>query len=219
MQFIDSLSAEGTTLILLLFTALVFGFLIGRIKAYVFQNRGEALLSSKIKQKFPPPDYHLLNHVTLPTKDGSTQIDHILVSRYGVFVIETKNYKGWIFASENARQWTQVLYNTKFRFQNPLRQNYKHLCVVRELLDFLPPENINPAVVFTGDASFKKGIPDGVFTLSDFLDYVTSRPTEVMSLNRVQFCVGRLEMNRYSVTKETDLQHISNLRRRYGDFK
>jgi len=43
--------------------------------------------------------YTLLKNVTLPTADGTTQIDHVIVSRYGVFVIETKNMKGWIFGS------------------------------------------------------------------------------------------------------------------------
>lgn len=47
--------------------------------------------------------YHRMNNVTLPlASGGSTQIDHIIVSRYGIFVIETKNYKGWIFGEERA---------------------------------------------------------------------------------------------------------------------
>ena len=60
---------------------------------------------------FPEAEYHLMNNITLPFKDGTTQIDHILVSRYGIFVIETKHYKGWIFGDENSKNWTQVLYN------------------------------------------------------------------------------------------------------------
>ena len=40
--------------------------------------------------------YHLIKNVTLPTEEGSTQIDHIIVSEYGIFVVETKNMKGWI---------------------------------------------------------------------------------------------------------------------------
>ncbi len=46
-------------------------------------------------------DYHLIKDVTLPTEDGgTTQIDHIIVSRYGIFVVETKNMQGWIFGGE-----------------------------------------------------------------------------------------------------------------------
>jgi restriction system protein len=78
--------------------ALVVGFALGRYRTHVFQNRSEAKVSRALKMRFVAPDYHLLNHVTLCLKDGTTQIDHVLVSRFGIFVVETKEYKGWIFA-------------------------------------------------------------------------------------------------------------------------
>jgi hypothetical protein len=56
------------------------GFTIGRYRASSYQNRGEALLSRVVQTNFGPPDYHLMNHVTLRLKDGTTQVDHILVS-------------------------------------------------------------------------------------------------------------------------------------------
>jgi len=31
-----------------------------------------------------------------PVNNEKLQIDHIVVSKYGVFVVETKNIKGWI---------------------------------------------------------------------------------------------------------------------------
>ena len=164
-----------------------------------------------------PPDYHLLNHVTLRFNSETTQIDHVLISRFGVFVIETKNYKGWIFAGSGDRYWTQVLYRAKFTFQNPLRQNYRHVAAIRELLDFLPPDAIHQVVVFTGNAEFKTTVPDGVFTLAEFPAYVERHATEVMSANRVQFCVGRLETARLSITKRTDVEHVQQLRRWYGN--
>ena len=65
--------------------------------------------------------YTLFKNVTLPTEDGSTQIDHVIVSRYGVFVIETKNMKGWIFGSPQQKIWTQKIYRHTSKFQNPLQ--------------------------------------------------------------------------------------------------
>jgi Nuclease-related domain len=199
--------------------ALGVGFAFGRYRTHVFQNRGEARLSGALKRRFVPPDYHLLNHVTLRQKDGTTQIDHVLVSRFGIFVIETKDYRGWIFAGADDRYWTQVLYRAKFRFQNPIRQNYRHVCAIRELLDFLPADAIRSIVVFTADAEFKTPIPDGVFTLAGFLAYLERYATEVMSANRVQFCVGRLETARLSITRATDVEHVQKLRGRYGSHE
>lgn len=200
--------------------ALVIGYVLGRYhgryRTHVFQNSGEARLSHALKMRLVGPDYHLLNHVTLPLKDGTTQIDHVLVSRFGIFVIETKDYTGWIFAGPNDRYWTQVTFSDKYRFQNPIRQNYRHVRAVQELLDFLPADVVRSVVVFTGDAEFKTNIPDGVFTLEGFLDYVEGHAAEIVSINRVQFCVGRLETARLSITNATDVEHVERLRRRYG---
>jgi hypothetical protein len=198
--------------------AFLIGLLLGRFRASrdQYQNSGETLLSSTVLVNFKSPDYHLLNHVTLPLKDGTTQVDHILVSRFGVFVIETKDYKGWIFANPKQASWTQVLFNSKFRFQNPIHQNFRHVRAVQDLLDFLPPEAIRSVVVFTGDAEFKTEVPAGVFNLAGFVDYIRENTTAVMSLNRLQFCVGRLETTRLAISGKTDVEHVESLERRHG---
>jgi len=207
------------TALVALLVALPIGFYLGRYRTHLFQNRGEARLSAALMKRFAAPDYHLLNHVTLRLRERTTQIDHILVSRFGLFVIETKDYRGWIFGSPDDRYWTQVFYRAKYRFQNPLRQNYKHVRAVQELLEFLPDDAIRPAVVFTGNAVFKTTVPAGVFSLAGFLTYIESQTVEVMSINRVQFCVGRLETARHSITKITDVEHVQRLRRRYASHE
>lgn len=204
-----------------IFCALTVGFVIGRYRAYrviKFQNSGEALLSSAMLKNFNPPDYHLMNHVTIPMKDGTTQIDHILVSRFGVFVIETKDFSGWIFANANQANWTQVLFKAKFKFQNPIQQNFRHVSAVQELLDFLPPGAVKSAVVFTGEAEFKTAPPKGVFRdLPGCINFIRGHTVEVMSINRVQFCVGRLETTRLAVSRKTDVEHVESLARRHGN--
>jgi len=82
---------------------------------------------------------------------GTTQIDHVIVSRYGAFVVETKNMSGWIFGAERDAQWTQKFRKSSFRFQNPLRQNYKHTETPAELLG-LPRDTIKSVIVFVGGA-------------------------------------------------------------------
>lgn len=203
--------------------ALAIGFVIGRYRRYrrasAFQNRGEALVSRIVREHFGPPDFHLLNHITLALADGTTQIDHILVSRFGVFVIETKHYKGWIFANAKHANWTQVLFRKKFQLQNPLLQNYRHVRAVQSLLDFLPPDDIKSVVVFTGEAEFRTEVPLGVFSLAELVDYLRDQTVEVLSLNRVQFCVGRLETARLAISGQTDIEHVQSLEQRHGRGK
>jgi hypothetical protein len=207
------------TTLFFLFLALALGYVLGRYCVSSFQNHGEALVCRELKTNFSGPDFHLMNHITLKLKDGTTQIDHILVSRFGVFVIETKDYKGWIFANAKHATWTQVLYKWKFKFQNPIFQNMRHVRAVEELLDFLPPEAIKSAIVFTGRAEFKTEMPSGVYTLSGLIDHLRTATEEVLSLNRVQFCVGRLETARLAISGQTDLEHVENLRRKYGRLR
>ena len=208
-------------LYVLLFIALAISYALGRLhqqyRLTTFQNRGEALVSRAIRSNFCSSDFHLLNHVTLPLKDGTTQIDHILVSRFGVYVIETKDYRGWIFASPEQSTWTQSFFNAKIKFQNPIFQNQRHVHAVQDLLDFLPHTAIKPIVIFAGPAEFMTDIPQGVFSISAFIEHVRSSTEEVMSANRLQFCVGRLETARLAISGKTDLDHIQSLRRRHGN--
>jgi len=166
---------------------------------------------------FPSNTFHLLNNVTLPIANGTTQIDHVLVSTRGIFVIETKHYSGWIFGSANSRNWTQVIYKVKNSFQNPLRQNHLHLKTVEGILDFLPGEVFHSIVVFTGNAEFKTEKPTGVFFLDELLEYIDFFPDNVLSINRVAFSVGRIECARYQITEQTDVEHQLNLESRFGE--
>lgn len=208
---------ERGFLFVLVGVALAAGFLIGRWRKALgldgFQNLGEVIVSGVLGSDFAAPDYHLMNHVTVRLKDGTTQIDHILVSRFGVFVIETKHYKGWIFGDAVGRTWTQVLFNDRFRFQNPILQNRRHVSAVQSLLDFLPPGAVQSLVVFTGDAEFKTELPQGVFTIEKMKAQIEQQKEEVMTLNRMQFCVGRLETERLSISHNTDVEHAENLAR------
>ena len=154
---------------------------------------------------------------SLPTDDGTTQVDHILVSRYGVFVLETKHYKGWIFGDAGRSQWTQALYKKHYKFQNPIHQNRKHVSAVRKLLDFLPPDCIHSIVVFTGEAVFKTEQPQGVLTLEQLTPHLEAFTTDAMTENRVHFSVGRLECCRKAITRQTDVEHVAHLKRKFGD--
>ncbi|OWA32959.1 hypothetical protein B9G55_24130 [Saccharibacillus sp. O16] len=79
-------------------------------------------------RKLGAKEYKVLNNLMIQRADGKTsQIDHVVISKHGVFVIETKNYKGWIRGSEKAEYWAQILYRRKERIYSPIRQNYGHI--------------------------------------------------------------------------------------------
>ncbi|WP_261133942.1 NERD domain-containing protein [Bacillus sp. Marseille-Q3570] len=107
-------------------------------------------------RKLDKTKYSVFHNIILPTEDNkTTQIDHIIISIYGIFVIETKNYKGWIFGDEKSRQWTQVIYKNKQRFQNPIHQNFGHIETLKSILgnDDVPYYSV---IAFSSSTSLKK---------------------------------------------------------------
>ena len=192
------------------------GYTYGKRRKRYDLNIGESAVRRLLTEKLPAHKYHLLNNVTLPTRDGSTQIDHVLVSTRGVFVIETKHYSGWLFGDTKSRKWTRIKYRWKSQFQNPIHQNYGHLKAVQTLLDFLNPDVVMSMVVFTGDAEFKSEVPEGVYYFHELPIAIRAHTNEVMSENRMQFCVGRLECARYQLSEETDIEHIQRIEERIG---
>jgi hypothetical protein len=100
-------------------------------------------------------EYKVIHDVKVFYNGLMSQIDHVVVSKYGVFVIETKNYKGWIFGSENAYEWTQVIFNNKYKLYNPLKQNLSHVKALQANLTDYPNLDYFPIVVFTGRARLR----------------------------------------------------------------
>ena len=155
-------------LILVLFA----GLIVWRFFASDPKNVGKAG-EKRVSRKLDwlPREYIVLNDVMLPTQYGTTQIDHIVVSPYGVFVIETKNYKGWIFGHENSEEWKQSLLGKKtlygwsseqHKFRNPIRQNQTHARAVKRILADLGDFPIVPIVVFSDNAELKITTPNHI---------------------------------------------------------
>ena len=184
-------------------------------KPYLKGKFGELAVSSHVK-RYLKEDYILLNNCTLPDdRAGTTQIDHILISPYGIFVIETKNFKGWIFGEERQKNWTQQLYKKRYTFQNPLHQNYKHEKVLRTVLeDLVDIEHIHSVIVFMPDCEFKTQMPANVFKGATWVDYVKSFDTEVINRMRMQRIRRRIEKEVLEKSWKTDRIHIENLKKR-----
>jgi restriction system protein len=176
-------------------------------------KRGELAVVALKKAFLDKETYIDLNDVTLNTETGTTQIDHVIVSRYGIFVIETKNMSGWIFGSERQPEWTQSLPGgRKFRFQNPLHQNARHVRVLEEFLD-VPADTLHSVVVFIGDAEFKNPMPDNVMT-GGFIPYIKAKKKILFSEPEVADIVRALGQGRMTPGRETNRAHLASLAER-----
>ena len=166
----------------------------------------------------PSPEYWRYHNVTLPTADGTTQIDHVIVSVFGVFVVETKNMRGWIYGRKWDREWSQVFPGRgKFRFQNPLRQNHRHVRAVEEALQDigLPERAVKSVVVFTGGAELKRRVPEYVTVGVDGIRYVRSFRTAVLTEAQAAAGCAAIEAVRMSRWWGTKRRHARGLRERH----
>ncbi|MCQ2050058.1 MAG: NERD domain-containing protein [Candidatus Saccharibacteria bacterium] len=79
--------------------------------------------------------YKILRNVYLQTKNGTTEVDSILLHETGIYVFESKNYSGWIFGNYQQKEWTQAINRyTKNHFYNPIWQNEGHIAALKTIL-------------------------------------------------------------------------------------
>lgn len=171
---------------------------------------GEMLVNFAANVRLDKQKYHLIKNVTLPTEDGTTQIDHIVVSEFGIFVIETKNMNGWIFGDEKQKTWTQKIYKQTNKFQNPLHQNYKHVKTIESALG-IDHSKIFSLIVFVGNSTFKTEMPKNVTYAGGFIGYIESKKDKIISQNEVSQIVSAIESGRLSRTLKTHREHIKHV--------
>ncbi|WP_460146412.1 nuclease-related domain-containing protein [Pseudomonas sp. S2_A02] len=178
---------------------------------------GELLVRAFAHYGLDSQVYRRLHNVTLDTPDGTTQIDHVFLSPFGIFVLETKNMSGWIFGGERQAQWTQQIFRHRFRFQNPLRQNYKHLKAIEALLS-VSPEHVHSVIAFVGGSRFKTVMADNVIQGVNCIRYIKSFQQPVFNEVQVSVMVKALESGKRAGTLTTHYEHVQCLKQRNDPF-
>lgn len=162
---------------------------------------GEYKVRRWLAQDLDAQHYHCAHNITLRRQDGSTtQIDHVVISPYGVFVLETKHLRGWIFGGEKQRTWTQTIYRHRTSFPSPLHQNWGHIKALEELLQ-LPLQHLHSVVVFTGDCQFKTAMPAHVTQGRAVTALIRSYREEVLDTPAVAQLVSALSHHRLEPTR------------------
>ena len=100
-----------------------------------------------------PSDYVDINNVTIRTRRGTTQIDHVIISRYGGFVVETKNMSGG-YSGVRTIPLDKDKQGEQAQFQNSLHQNESHIRALSSLAR-IPLERMHSVVVFRGNCSLR----------------------------------------------------------------
>lgn len=199
---------------------------------------------ARILKKLPKQEYHVINDVVLPTPYGSSQIDHIVVSPFGIFVIETKNYSGWIYGSEHGEYWTKNVYGNKYDFYNPILQNTGHITALRKNLKDYRSLPIFSIVAFSRQARLDVSVHDAIVIYWDQIlrvirqfgevklsaEQVDTIYDEILAINQASATIRKNHVQSIRSAKERKLEAVSSghcprcggklvvRSGRYGDF-
>ncbi len=161
----------------------------------------------------PKDEYVVLNDIMLKNGNSTTQIDHIVVSIYGIFVIETKNYKGWIFGNAHKDYWTQNIWGNKYSLYNPLFQNKKHILFLTRKFNILKCMNVRifPIVVFLSASRLQlTGDCECVLWLKELRSYIRSFTNIKLSIDECYNIASMIQSENIEGRKERK-EHILNV--------
>lgn len=183
--------------------------MINNLKGWV----GEKVTQAGMWAFLDGEEYRRYTDILVQTRNGTTQIDHIVLSKYGLFVIETKNFQGWIFGNATQKEWTQSIYGKKSRFQNPLHQNYKHTKALAQHLN-IDHSLMIPIIWFIGDVTFKTEMPTNVLA-DGLIPYIKEHKRVVFpeeEIVRLSSILSSLKDNPVASSKE----HVNQLKERFS---
>lgn len=158
-----------------------------------------------------------LFNIYLPDYKGSTiEVDLIIIHPTGIYVIESKNYSGWIFGNENDTYWTQSFQNgKKIKFYNPVKQNQGHIKYLQSYLYEYPPINYTSVIAFSDRCELKKieGISAVIvkrFQVYNAINHLITERQWKLSNEKIDMLYQKL-LPLTTVNEEQKHAHVSNI--------
>ena len=166
---------------------------------------------AKILSKLPEEEYRVINNLLIKQGNKTTQIDHVVVSEYRIFVIETKHYRGWIYGDANREYWTQNIYGNKYDLWNPIHQNQGHIRALRRVLTDIPPGVFVSIVTFSKQASLDIRNSENVIYWDELKDVIRSYQRKLISTEQAQNTYETLLAANID-SKDNQKQHVRHVR-------
>ena len=158
--------------------------------------------------KLPKDKYIVLNDIMIEDEYGTHQIDHLVLSEFGIFVIEMKNYYGLIKGYEYNNKWCQYLGRNKNYFLNPIHQNYGHIKALSNLVK-LDDKFFISIICFSNQAKVDVE-SNSIVTQLDFLIGLILKHKEPIINYDIKQIADIIIKNNIS-NKDLRKQHIKNI--------
>ena len=174
---------------------------------------GEQIVKVAVLSKLDAAQYRHFSNLIIPAPNGTTQIDNIVVSPFGVFVIEAKYFQGWIFGGAKQEKWTHTLSRfEKYAFANPIRQNYGHIKALARLLR-QPESRFHSVVVFAHrNCQLKTELPANVCLQHNFIEYIQSFTKNLIDDAALARIHAVLQQPEWQATEDKKAAHVERLK-------
>lgn len=172
----------------------------------------EVVVDYYLNQKLDLSSSIILHDILIPTKDGgTTQIDHIIIAPSGIYVIETKAYAGWITGTRNSEKWIQHFSKrNKYPFQNPYRQNYKHIKTLSENLN-IPMDSFKNTIFFFGKFKSKKITGLYLDLYSFLIDFNNNESVIIEDVQSVSDLIWENKIENTMKSKRAHTKHVKEI--------
>ena len=131
---------------------LISALIVDRNSSKIIGFAGEYWVQKELNKL--PGEYLFLSDVMLEIDGKTTQIDHIVFSKYGIFVIETKQRNTYITGNEHDKYWVVKAGRKKHYMYNPIHQNYGHKKAIEKILGLYDNQVID-IVCVSGQANLR----------------------------------------------------------------
>ena len=174
---------------------------------------GEQIVKVAVLSKLDAAQYRHFSNLIIPAPNGTTQIDNIVVSPFGVFVIEAKYFQGWIFGGAKQEKWTHTLSRfEKYAFANPIRQNYGHIKALARLLR-QPESRFHSVVVFAHrNCQLKTELPANVCLQHNFIEYIQGFTKNIVDDAALARMNTILQQPEWQATEDKKAAHVERLK-------
>ena len=167
-----------------------------RFRGDIAQTRVRRVLAAGLEKN----RYTIFNDLLVPSGGGTTAIDHVVVSRFGIFVIASCYQRGRISGTEVQDQWRRQGWLGTSRFDNPMHRNRLQVEALQRLLDF-PARVFIPAVVMVGQRGFKTKPPGQVVTPERLLDFIRKRSRQELSPEQADRALQKIGAGRLTLVR------------------
>lgn len=178
-----------------------------RFRGDIAETRVRRLLSTGLQRNL----YTVFNRLLLPTGGGTIEVDHVVVSKVGIFVIESHYARGWVSGSDVQDRWKQKSLLGVSRFDNPVHRNRLQVEALQRCTGF-PAAAFHPIVVMVGQRGFKQRPPANVLTAATLLPWIRKQSRQILSPEQADQAIRTLHQANLETARGWFRQPLNLLR-------